>query len=203
MKKPCYILGGMFLVSVQLTAAEIRVTNPNASSNWYVGTAYAITWTTSGDMPDRVTIRLRRAGSPASEPAVEVISPGTSLTGPCRWTIPDSVAPGRYFVRVKTIGGTAERPDVTGDSAAFTICPKIMMAPVTATLRLAFSNFKVVSPNGGERIEQSQRTAIRWSYSGSGDGIRLSIWVSGRSAFPEYPAMASGSTNEIARDIPG
>jgi len=52
--------------------------------------------------------------------------------------------------------------------------------------------FRVVSPNGGERIERHRTTIVRWSYSGYKAGIRLTISVSGR----------SGSLFEIGRDIP-
>ena len=131
MKKVLYLIVGVFLVSALLESASIRVSEPNASSEWCLGSTHMIIWTPSGDMPNRVTIRLRRAGSPSTEAAVLVISPDTSWVDPFPWPIPNTVRPGRYFIRIKTIGGAAGSTDVTGDSADFTIksCVQVIQAP--------------------------------------------------------------------------
>jgi hypothetical protein len=98
------------------TTPSISVTQPNGSE-WKKGSAYAITWTKSGTMPATVAIRLRRAGAPETETAVENITDSTANDGTSDlWTIPDTVPVGDYFIRVRT-----SSPDVIGDSVNFHI----------------------------------------------------------------------------------
>ncbi len=115
MKKTLCVIGGIFLVSALLGAAWIRVTEPNAGSEWCLGKTHTIEWTKSADAPGTVTIRLRRAGAPDSERAVQVIARdiANDLSEP--WPVPNDLPEGRYFVRVQCSG------EIMGDSPNFTI----------------------------------------------------------------------------------
>lgn len=121
MRKTLYVLTGVLLVSMLFGADGMRVTNPTAGSEWCLGSAYMIIWTPTGDWTNRVAIRLRRAGSADSEPAVLVITADTGRIDPFRWTIPVTVPPGDYFIRVRTVGRTGAGEVLSGDSPDFKI----------------------------------------------------------------------------------
>jgi hypothetical protein len=98
------------------SSATITVTSPYGV-DWQIGNLYSITWTKSGSMPATVAIRLRRAGAPETEAAVESITestPTNDLSYP--WTIPNTIPVGDYFIRVRT-----SSPDVIGNSVNFHI----------------------------------------------------------------------------------
>ena len=95
--------------------ASITVTSPDAVSDWRPGSRQTITWTKTGDMPRMVQITLRREGAPETEAPAARIADGCANNGSRVWFIPESLAEGRYFVRVRASG------TVQGDSAVFSI----------------------------------------------------------------------------------
>ncbi len=95
--------------------AGITVTQPSAGSSWRPGTRQTLTWTKSGRMPVMVQISLRREGAPETEEPVLRIADGCANNGSRVWFIPDDLAPGRYFVRVRASGS------IRGDSPVFAI----------------------------------------------------------------------------------
>jgi len=99
-----------------LAAQTITVTSPTGGDSWCPGTPHTITWTKTGRMQATVAIRLRAADSPESAPAVVTIANGEANDGSFPWTVPASVAPGEYFIRVRTDDST-----VIGDSPVFKI----------------------------------------------------------------------------------
>lgn len=100
-----FVLGGIGL------AQEIKVTHPGSGESWNIGDAQDIRWTSAGVTPPNVKIMLWKG-----ETNVLDIVDNTPNNGRYRWTIPGSVAPGTYKVRVKAIGA-----NVVGISAAFNI----------------------------------------------------------------------------------
>ena len=116
--KRMFFLFALMALAPALMADGITVTSPAAGVTWYRGSPYTITWTKSGAMPDTVKIRLRRWGAPESEASVADITDSTANDGSSDpWTIPNTVAAGDYFIRVRTIGD----PDVIGNSGMFHI----------------------------------------------------------------------------------
>jgi len=142
-------------MGMALPGQVINVTSPTASDDWCIGTTYSITWTKSGTMPNRVTIRLRRAGSPDSEAAVLVISAETDNNMTFRWPIPNSVAPDEYFIRIKTVGSPEGTPEVSGDSPNFTI--KTCETPAPSSARII-----VTEPDAEDEWCQGGSYTIRW-----------------------------------------
>jgi len=119
MKKTLCILSGIFLISAFLGAAEIVVTNPATGANWCQNSEHQITWTSSGRMDSNVKIILR------TDRVILTISESTANDGSFVWRVPATLAPGNYFVRVKTVDNA-----VQGDSSAFSLCAEVMVARV-------------------------------------------------------------------------
>jgi len=120
------------------SGASIIVTQPNGSSSWRPGSNHTITWTKSGTMGHMVAITLRREGAPEADPPAARIVDGCANNESRMWFIADSLAEGRYFVRIKTPEG------VTGNSAVFSISatgagsePATPDSPIRADLELA------------------------------------------------------------------
>jgi hypothetical protein len=111
-------------ISALAHAQRITLTAPAAESVWNINRTYTITWTTRGDMIDRVKIFLLAGGSRAL-----VITSTTPNSGSYSWTVPDSQPPGRYSIRVRTVDNA-----VTGDSGAFSIA--VALPAVTFPNRL-------------------------------------------------------------------
>ena len=112
------------LWATQLPAQAFTVTL-SAGNGWCPGTAHRITWTQAGVLQGTVTIRLRVARSSETTPAVLTLASRIRNDGAFPWTVPGSLAPGEYFIRVR-------RDDSTefGDSAIFRIPQCVTFMPV-------------------------------------------------------------------------
>jgi hypothetical protein len=120
MKKSLLLAAAVLLVAnFAMYGQVITVTAPTAGDDWCSGGTYSITWTRSGEMSNRVTVRLRWAGSANREADALLIARNTDNNGLLSWTIPATVAPGEYFIRIWTV--QAEGEGATGDSANFSI----------------------------------------------------------------------------------
>jgi hypothetical protein len=97
----------LLAAALLLPGQSITVTSPREGETLAFGQVCMITWTSSGNLPDKVIIRLRRAGSPASEPAVLTIAAETANDGSFSWAVPASLAAGSYFVRIKATDAVA------------------------------------------------------------------------------------------------
>jgi hypothetical protein len=94
-----------------LPSASITVTSPRAGDSWCLGRTYAVTWTRSGAMSDRVAIRLR------NDSGFNLLIDGDAAnSGTYSWPLAADIPAGNYFVRVRAKDGAA-----SGDSAAFAI----------------------------------------------------------------------------------
>ena len=114
--KKTIIVFSLLALFAPVFGQTITVTSPKEEDSWRTGTEHAIAWTKSGAMQATVAIRLRAAGSLESDPATLAIADGTANDGYFSWKVPGSVAPGSYFIRVRTVDSS-----VTGDSATFKI----------------------------------------------------------------------------------
>ena len=175
-------------MNAALWGASITVTSPGSSSEWCRGGAktYIIRWTKSGAMQATAAIRLRRAGSPESEPAALAIADGTANSGSFLWSIPDTVAEGQYFIRVRTDDST-----VSGDSPTF----RIKACPGTIT---------VTAPAAGANWQRGSTKMITWTKFGAMQAtaaIRLR-----RAGSPESEAavlsIADGTANDGSHSWP-
>jgi hypothetical protein len=182
MKKRLLIAAmAVIAMSAALWSSSITVNAPAAGANWCIGSTYSITWTKSGDMQATVAIRLRTAGSSEADPAAATICNGDPNDGSYSWTIPGSVAPGSYFIRVRTDDST-----VIGDSGVFTIASCGGAASITVT-----------SPNGAEWTVGNAYN-IEWTKSGTMQAtaaIRLRTWGSSE-ADPAALVIVDGTAND-------
>ena len=120
MKKILLVSMGVLLLLAPLAAQQIVVIMMGGGDGvpiqWCPGGSYTIHWRALGSMQATVTIALRYAGSaPDAAPAL-VIATGEANDEYFSWAIPFSVAPGDYFIRVRTDDAT-----VIGDGGTFTI----------------------------------------------------------------------------------
>ena len=167
-------------MSIPLWSASITVTSPAAGNDWCQGSAHTITWTKSGAMQATAAIRLRLAGSPESADAVEVIANGTANDGSFPWTVPASLAPGSYFIRVRTDDST-----VIGDSGTFTV--SACSASITVT-----------SPNGSSDWCRGAAHTISWTKSGAmQDTVAIRLRAAGSSeADAAVVSIVDGTPND-------
>ena len=156
MKKILSTLAIMALYPL-LWGSSITVTVPAAGEEWLLGSTHAITWTKAGDMQPTAAIRLRVAGSSEADPAALAIADGTANDGTFSWTIPATVAPGDYFIRVRTDDST-----VIGDSANF----RIAAAP---------PSISVTEPPPTAVFRARKNMRIAWTSSGISGDVRLEL----------------------------
>ena len=126
MKKILIASAVVLLLTAALAAQSITVTSPkygDASTggverpaHWCVGETHSVLWVAQGAMQATVTIALRYSGSATDAPPALVIASGTANDGGYPWTVPNTVAPGYYFLRVRTDDAT-----VIGDGQIFHI----------------------------------------------------------------------------------
>ena len=75
--------------------AAITVTSPNGGETWIKGNTYTITWT--DNISSHVKIRLLDGETTAA-----VIAASTPSDGSFDWTVPTSLAAGKYKVEVRS-----------------------------------------------------------------------------------------------------
>jgi hypothetical protein len=98
-------------LAMALSGQTITVTSPGMGTTWQIQETCDIIWATAGNMDERVLILLRSGGNVVME-----ITMNTENDGTFSWTIPSSVAPGRYSIRIKTLDQA-----VSDDSETFSI----------------------------------------------------------------------------------
>jgi hypothetical protein len=172
MKKPLFCIAAVMFFLTPLAAQTITVTSPDTGTDhvggWCVGSTHEITWTSSG-VNQPLTIALRHAGSaPDAAPAL-VIASGEANDGSFSWTIPASVAPGSYFIRIRTDDAT-----VRGDGQNFTI----HAAPAITVTSPNFSAWTIPEP-----------ITITWSFA-CGNQEKLTIALRYRDSAPDAAPVA-------------
>jgi len=133
-------------------AADIVVTNPAAGVNWCQGNEYLITWTISGRMDRNVKIHLR------TDRVVLVISASTENDGNFLWRVPDTLTPGNYTIRVRTLDNL-----VRGDSAVFGVCSAYRQAPTGKIDRQPATLLRTMNIPVQFRTEEKHREKHQWN----------------------------------------
>jgi hypothetical protein len=178
MNKPlCVAAVAALALNLSLCGASITVTSPSGGE-FFPGSPVTITWTKAGDMQATVTIALRFASSaPTAAPAL-VIATGTTNDGSEPWKVPGTVAPGDYFIRVRT-----DDAAVIGDGAVF----KISSTPTIA----------VTSPKTNDEWCQGNPYTITWTKSGTMQGtVAIRLRKAGsRAGASDVLAIADGAAN--------
>jgi hypothetical protein len=104
----CLLFYGSFAFSQSIT-----VVDPHRGDAWCRTGTYRINWTKTGLMDEKVKIRLYDSSSTIK--ILNIVN-STDNDGSFSWTLPVSIAPGNYRVRVKTLVG-----EVYDDSDTFKI----------------------------------------------------------------------------------
>lgn len=111
----------MILLCTMMYSASITVTSPARGDIWYINDSYDIAWDTEGQMVENVRIRL--LNHPALTVALNITN-STPYDQPFSWTVPSTVVPGFYRMRVRTTDGL-----VWGDSEVFEIREESITPP--------------------------------------------------------------------------
>jgi hypothetical protein len=183
-------------MNVALWGQTITVTSPAAGNEWCLGSTQTITWTKSGAMQATAGIRLRAEGSaPGAEPALYIVD-GTANDGSYSWMIPNTVAPGNYFIRVKTEDGT-----VVGDSANFKIksCAPLMDRPPKTILdieQVGTHCMAITSPKAGDTATLYNTVYVKWTKRGTLDAnVSVALLRKGKGVFPGGVTLAASTPN--------
>jgi len=190
-KKLIVLILSMLAMSAALWGQSITVTSPKAADEWCTGSTYTVTWAPSGAMQASVAIRLRVAGSSEKAPAAFTIANGEPNDGSFSWTVPNSVSPGSYFIRVRTDDST-----VIGDSAVFKIsnCPAQIIPPAPLpddnplpSARVTRNFHPTVNPNSllpvlrvklpvnGTQLMPGNNCFIAWSLPGGYPMVKIAL----------------------------
>ena len=86
-------------------AEGVTVVNPQLDTACVVGTGCVVAWTTTGGVS---SVDVVVVGGGAGGAANEIVVASGASSSPITWTVPLSMVPGEYFVRVRVAGGTAE-----------------------------------------------------------------------------------------------
>jgi hypothetical protein len=151
--QPVDISDAVFSI-VEPVSGEITVTSPNGGESWTVGSIKEITWTAGGI--NNVTIEY----STDYGTTWKVIVQTTPNNGSFDWTIPNTVSD-ECLVRVSSNDGDPDPIPSDVSDRVFSIIPD------------AAGEFRVTSPNGGEKWEVGTVQAITWI--GSGDISSVTI----------------------------
>lgn len=152
-----FTFGLVFLLAGSFGYAQaITITAPAAGTSWCRGQVVNINWNKSGSMASQVKIRLFDSAVTA---IVMPIVDSTPNDGSYTWTVPASVSPGNYVIRVRTVDNA-----VMGDSDVFGI---VLCSTPSIT---------VTAPAAGVNWRRGDAKTISWTKSGSMDSqvkIRL------------------------------
>jgi hypothetical protein len=176
MKKTFLLSAVILLLLAPLSAQTITVTWPNGS-RWCIGSNYAITWMSSG-VTGNVDIILRQAGAPSAPPVLGIAA-GTANDGSEGWTVPPSVAPGKYLVRIRSV----DSPEVFDDSVDFEI--KDCSAPY----------IDVFLPKAGT-FNAGVNCSIQWQSTGVTGNVDIILRPANQPSAPPVMGIASGSAND-------
>jgi hypothetical protein len=144
---------------------EIRVTSPDGSENWLVGSIHTITWTYAGNPGAYITAALYN-GDETDSIIFSQRSIGSGGNGSFSWTIPASQDPGNnYRVQVSSTANPAINDTSDG---SFIISPQ------------PTPEIKLTSPNGGESWLTGTTHNIEWTYSGNpGSYLKIELFKGG------------------------
>ena len=124
--------------------AAIIVTSPNGGESLNVGSQHTVTWTSTGMNGEDTVIIEYSADNGATW---ITIAPSAANSGSWNWTVPDTPAD-NCLVRVSGSDGDTGPSDVSDEVFSIVSTPE----------------FKLISPNGGERLTVDTQYDITWSF---------------------------------------
>ncbi len=152
MKRSICMVSFLFLLGGIGSAQVINVIYPTSSSRWNTGETWVIKWTSPGVTQPSVKIMLWQGAT-----FIRDIVGSAPNNGFYSWDIPESLAPGTYKIRVKTIGA-----EIVGISAAF----DISNAKITVT-----------EPSHDVTWNPGEAHLIQWTHTGPmANYVRISLW---------------------------
>jgi hypothetical protein len=131
--------------TIAATTGPVAVSEPDGTAPLQQGTVQPVRWT-GIPQTGNVTIQLWRGSLFRA-----TVAASTPNDGAFDWTVPSTLAPGSYTLKVVW----TSKPAVYGKSETFTI---------------AAPDVSVVSPNGGETWNQGSSQKVRWSCGVAGGG---------------------------------
>jgi hypothetical protein len=159
-------------------AQSINVVQPAAGAVWTIGGTYKIQWTAPGVTGSAVKIALWQGSA-----FVMDIAASASIGAPFAWTIPSSLSPGTYKIRVKAVGA-----NVLGISGNFNIAaaatPPGPSGPVKITPRAPMAR-----PDIGLKFPALEITRIEAAYNGQGFQVTFGYKNSGQAPFPKGSSL--------------
>jgi len=126
-----FFFGGVAMIPAQ----TITVTQPAANDTVNKGITYTITWRHSGTMDANVKIRLFDG---RNEAWVKNIVDSTANDGSFPWEVPDTIADGRYCLRVRTVDD-----QVLGVSGVFSIATLTLREPFPGPLHTIPQDYSI------------------------------------------------------------
>ena len=154
MKKAVCMVTFLFVLGGIGSAQEIKVTQPptKPGQNWNIGETWPIKWTSTGVTQPSVKIMLWQGGA-----FIMDIVDNAPNNGLYNWDIPESLAPGTYKVRVKTVGAS-----IVGIGAEF----NISNAKITVT-----------EPSHDVTWNPGDTRLIQWTHTGPmANYVRIALW---------------------------
>jgi len=163
--KPIALVYLLFLFSASvltgntaLAAGTLVVTSPDGGESWTAGKKYTIKWK-KGNAGSFVKIELLRSGK-----VYKTVKSKTKNDGKYRWQVPTSVKNNKnYKIRI-TSSTKGSRSD--SSNLKFTIKKAASGDD---------SNFKVISPNGGESLQQGTAYMIEWNTGDIGGQVIIEL----------------------------
>jgi len=148
MKNTLSVIFIFILATGVILAGTITVNSPTASTTWYKGNSYNITWTSSGCTNQNIKINIFK-NSITQANFVEQLT--CSDTGSKSWSIPGSYQNGNYILRIKTDDNLC-----VGDSPVFMITDMPQAPTITVT-----------SPGSGSVWVKGNSYPISWNKTGT------------------------------------
>jgi hypothetical protein len=146
--------GGLF--TIMKTPALLAITAPSAPANWKNGETHSITWTYSGDFGPYIGLTLCDS---SSTPVSSITGSYSAAMGSYSWTIPASIPPGEYRIKIYGISDTSIN--------SFSAAVAVTKAP---------STLSISTPSAASSWNTGSSYSIYWSYTGSpGAAINLAL----------------------------
>jgi len=178
MKRTTYIIAGFIFLASVLSSQSIRITKPLGGDEWLKNTGHSIQWITSGEMSDKVKIRLFNA---AGSTRIMDIANNEDNDGEftCNPNMFNSIRNGGYRIKVRANNST-----ISDMSAIFYIGP---LPTIDNTVDIAGSgddNNLHIPPakqklldaiNNTKKLNINLRGNIEISYPNKGTNWRLKL----------------------------
>lgn len=128
----------------------LMLSKPSSNLTWRQGTKYQIQWRQLCDLPSPLTIELLDSNRQLKQTiAAGMPTSGSSSNSWLDWTVPGDLAPGTYYMRVRTADGQLMREN------SFTVAPPVNL-PVSSAVTLT-------SPAANARWCTNEAQEFRWS----------------------------------------